>query len=222
MNRLKIPINMAVALPKSPESIDKNGTGEYNLKIWQNVGSLPSGGRVCPRNRRAKREKERWIMADTKHLVVTREGLQKMKEELEYKETTEKMRIAEQLKVAISYGDLSENAEYDAAKNDQATLEQRINELKQMIENAVVVDESKINTDTVGFGTRVTILDIDDPDEEEEVYSIVGTSESDPMNGRLSNESPVGQALIGAHVGDTVVAQTPGGARRLRIVDIAL
>ncbi|MGN0996792.1 MAG: transcription elongation factor GreA, partial [Candidatus Ventricola sp.] len=112
-------------------------------------------------------------MADSKRLVVTREGLQKMKEELEYKETTEKMRIAEQLKVAISYGDLSENAEYDAAKNDQAALEQRINELKAMIENAVVVDESKINTDAVNFGTRVTIVDLDDEDGEEEVYTIV-------------------------------------------------
>ena len=95
-------------------------------------------------------------MSDTKHVVVTREGLQRMKEELEYKETTEKMKVAEQLKVAISYGDLSENAEYDAAKNDQAVLEQRIAELKAMIENAVVVDESKISTDTVGFGSRVT------------------------------------------------------------------
>ena len=161
-------------------------------------------------------------MADSKQLVVTREGLQKMKEELEYKETTEKMRIAEQLKVAISYGDLSENAEYDAAKNDQAALEQRITELRQMIENAVVVDESKINTDAVGFGTRVTLVDVDDPDEEEEIYTIVGTSESDPMNGRLSNESPVGSALLGAHVGEVVSAQTPGGVRRLRIIDIAL
>ena len=161
-------------------------------------------------------------MADNKRLVVTREGLQKMKEELEYKETTEKMRIAEQLKVAISYGDLSENAEYDAAKNDQAALEQRINELRTMIENAVVVDESKINTDVVGFGTRVTIVDLDDEDEEQEIYTIVGTSESDPMNGRLSNESPVGAALFGAHVGDTVTAVTPGGARRLRVVDITI
>ena len=161
-------------------------------------------------------------MAENKQLVITREGLQKMKEELEYKETTEKMRIAEQLKVAISYGDLSENAEYDAAKNDQAALEQRINELRQMIENAVVVDESKINTDAVGFGTRVTLVDVDDEDEEEEVYTIVGTSESDPLNGRLSNESPVGAALLGAHVGEVVTAQTPGGARRLRIIDIAL
>ena len=161
-------------------------------------------------------------MAENKQLVITREGLQKMKEELEFKETTEKMRIAEQLKVAISYGDLSENAEYDAAKNDQAALEQRINELRQMIENAVVVDESKINTDAVGFGTRVTLGDVDDEDGEEEVYTIVGTSESDPLNGRLSNESPVGAALLGAHVGEVVTAQTPGGARRLRIIDIAL
>ena len=161
-------------------------------------------------------------MADTKRLVVTREGLEKMKEELEYKETTEKMRIAEQLKVAISYGDLSENAEYDAAKNDQAALEQRINELKAMIENAVVVDESKIDTNTVNFGTRVTIVDLDDEDEEQETYAIVGTSESDPANGRLSNESPVGAALIGAHVGDVVTAITPGGVRRIRVVEIAL
>ena len=161
-------------------------------------------------------------MSETRRLVVTREGLQKMKEELEYKETTEKMRIAEQLKVAISYGDLSENAEYDAAKNDQAALEQRINELRAMIENAVVVDESKINTDVVGFGTKVTIVDVDDEDEENEVYTIVGTSESDPINGKLSNESPVGAALIGAHVGDVVTAVTPGGVRRLRVVDIAI
>lgn len=160
-------------------------------------------------------------MSDTKHVVVTREGLQRMKEELEYKETTEKMKVAEQLKVAISYGDLSENAEYDAAKNDQAVLEQRIAELKAMIENAVVVDESKISTDMVGFGTRVTIVYEDDPDEEE-TYTIVGTSESDPTNGKLSNESPVGAALVGAHVGETVVAQTPGGALRIKVIEIAL
>ena len=160
-------------------------------------------------------------MSDTKHVVVTREGLQRMKEELEYKETTEKMKVAEQLKVAISYGDLSENAEYDAAKNDQAVLEQRIAELKALIENAVVVDESKISPDTVGFGTRVTIVYEDDPDEEE-TYTIVGTSESDPANGKLSNESPVGAALIGAHVGETVTAQTPGGALRIKVIEIAL
>ena len=99
---------------------------------------------------------------------------------------------------------------------------ERITELKMMIENAVVVDESKINTDAVNFGTRVTIVDMDDEDEEQEVYTIVGTSESDPVNGKLSNESPVGAALIGAHVGDVVTAVTPGGVRRLRVVDIAI
>mgnify|MGYP000476282495 FL=1 len=160
-------------------------------------------------------------MSDTKHVVVTREGLQRMKEELEYKETTEKMKVAEQLKVAISYGDLRENAEYDAAKNDQAVLEQRITELKAMIENAVVVDESKISTDVVGFGTRVTIVYEDEPDDEE-TYTIVGTSESDPANGKLSNESPVGEALIGAHVGETVTAQTPGGPLRIKVIEITL
>ena len=160
-------------------------------------------------------------MSDVKHVVVTREGLQRMKEELEYKETTEKMKVAEQLKVAISYGDLSENAEYDAAKNDQAVLEQRITELKAMIENAVVVDESKISTDVVGFGTRVTIVYEDEPDDEE-TYTIVGTSESDPANGKLSNESPVGAALIGAHVGETVTAQTPGGPLRIKVIEITL
>ena len=90
-----------------------------------------------------------------------------------------------------------------------------------MIENAVVVDESKISTDAVGFGTRVTIVYEDDPDEEE-TYTIVGTSESDPANGKLSNESPVGAALIGAHVGETVTAQTPGGAMRIKVIEIAL
>ena len=177
-------------------------------------------------------------MSDTKHVVVTREGLQRMKEELEYKETTEKMKVAEQLKVAISYGDLSENAEYDAAKNDQAVLEQRIAELKAMIENAVVVDESKISTDTVGFGTRVTIVYEDDPDEEE-TYTIVGTSEGQLLFGAIFSAqigvwmtglppvvvipvAALGAALVGAHVGETVVAQTPGGALRIKVIEIAL
>ena len=171
-------------------------------------------------------------MSDTKHVVVTREGLQRMKEELEYKETTEKMKVAEQLKVAISYGDLSENAEYDAAKNEEALNESEIRELENKIKNAKIMEESTefIKRFTsgelkerpmVGCGSRVTIVYEDDPDEEE-TYTIVGTSESDPTNGKLSNESPVGAALVGAHVGETVVAQTPGGALRIKVIEIAL
>ena len=153
---------------------------------------------------------------------MTQKGYDKLVAELQQLETVERAAASAAIAEARDKGDLSENAEYDAAKNDQASLEQRINELKAMIENAVVVDESKINTDAVNFGTRVTIIDLDDEDAEEEAYTIVGTSESDPANGKLSNESPVGAALIGAHVGDVVSAATPGGARRLRVVNIAL
>ena len=150
-----------------------------------------------------------------KEVVVTREGYNKLEQELENLRTVKRKEVADKIKVARGYGDLSENAEYDAAKNDQAVLEQRIAELKAMIENAVVVDESKISTDTVGFGSRVTLVDQDDPDEEEEVYTIVGTSESDPMNGKLSNESPVGHAIIGHGEGDSVEVVTPSGKTRV-------
>ena len=154
-------------------------------------------------------------------VILTEEGYKQLEKRLEELKFVKRPEITERIKVARDFGDLSENAEYDAAKNDQAVLEQRIAELKAMIENAVVVDESKISTDTVGFGSRVTIVYEDDPDEEE-TYTIVGTSESDPTNGKLSNESPVGAALVGAHVGETVVAQTPGGALRIKVIEIAL
>ena len=157
-------------------------------------------------------------MSETKHVVMTAEGLQKLKEELEYKETTEKMRVAAQLDFARSLGDLSENAEYDAAKNDQAALEQRIQELRAMIENAKIVDST--STDEVGFGSIVRIIEDDDEDAEEEEYTIVGTIEADPFQGRLSNESPVGAALMGARVGQRVEAHTPGGSVFYRVLSI--
>ncbi|MBQ9009081.1 MAG: transcription elongation factor GreA [Clostridia bacterium] len=158
-------------------------------------------------------------MNSSKVNVVTTEGLEKLKKELEYKETTEKMRVAEQLKYAIAQGDLSENAEYDAAKNDQAALEQRITELKALIENAVVVDET--STDEVSFGSVVTIIEQGDPDAEEEVYTIVGSIESNPMENKISNESPIGMALMGAHEGDVVEAHTPSGPLFFKILKIA-
>ncbi len=157
-------------------------------------------------------------MSETKHVVMTAEGLQKLKEELEYKETTEKMRVAAQLDFARSLGDLSENAEYDAAKNDQAALEQRIQELRAMIENAKIVDST--STDKVGFGSIVRIIEDDDEDAEEEEYTIVGTIEADPFQGRLSNESPVGAALMGARVGQRVEAHTPDGSVFYRVLSI--
>ena len=157
-------------------------------------------------------------MAETKHLVVTREGLQKMKEELEYKETTEKMRIAEQLKVAISYGDLSENAEYDEAKAEEARVYGRIAEIENILRMSTFVDDSSVSTETVAVGTVVRVLDLEYDEEDE--YTLVGFTEADPMKLFISQESPIGEALIGAHVGDTVDVQTPGGLVKLKVLGI--
>lgn len=155
---------------------------------------------------------------EVKRQVVTQEGLKKLMDELEYNKTTRRTQIAEQIKVAISFGDLSENAEYDSAKNEQANLEQKISELENTIRNAIVMDEADINTDVVGFGTTVRIADVEEGDEE--VYSIVGGPEADPMNNKISNESPVGAALMGRHVGEEVTIVTPNGPWRVRVEDI--
>ncbi len=155
---------------------------------------------------------------EVKRQVVTQEGLKKLMDELEYNKTTRRTQIAEQIKVAISFGDLSENAEYDSAKNEQANLEQKISELENTIRNAIVMDEADINTDVVGFGTTVRITDVEEGDEE--VYSIVGGPEADPMNNKISNESPVGAALMGRHVGEEVTIVTPNGPWKVRVEDI--
>jgi transcription elongation factor GreA len=155
---------------------------------------------------------------DVKRQIVTKDGLQKMIDELEYSKTTRRTQIAEQIKIAISFGDLSENAEYDAAKNEQAALEQRISELEETIRNAVVVDENNVSTDMVSFGNTVRVADILDGEAEE--FTIVGGPEADPDVGRISNDSPVGSALLGARVGDVVSVVTPGGVWKIRVEEI--
>ncbi len=150
-------------------------------------------------------------MSDTKHVVVTREGLQRMKEELEYKETTEKMKVAEQLKVAISYGDLSENAEYDAAKEEQASVEARIADLEATLKLARIMDESELSNDTASIGMHVKILAEGDDLEDAEEYDLTGSTEADMDLNRISDESPVGAALIGCKVGDSVDVTLPNG-----------
>ena len=155
---------------------------------------------------------------EVKRQIVTKDGLQKMIDELEYSKTTRRTQIAEQIKIAISFGDLSENAEYDAAKNEQAALEQRIAELENTIRNAVVVDENNVSTDTVSFGNTVRIADAEDGEEEE--FTIVGGPEADPDSGRISNDSPVGSALLGARVGDIVTVTTPAGPWKIRVEEI--
>lgn len=153
-----------------------------------------------------------------KEILLTDEGLKQYESELEHLKTTKRKEITEKIKVALSFGDLSENSEYDEAKNEQAKMENRIAELEEMLKNVKIIDEGKKSSKEVNTGTKVRILDIE-MDEELE-YQVVGSSEADPMNGKISDESPVGSALIGHKVGETVVASTPSGELQFKIVKI--
>ncbi len=144
-----------------------------------------------------------------KKVVLTYEGLKNMEAELENLKTVRRKDVAEKIKEARGQGDLSENAEYDAAKEEQAEIEARIVQLEKMLRNAEVIDEECGAKDTISLGTTVTLLDVEF--EEEMEYTIVGSAEADPMNGRISNESPVGMALLGHKKGDNITIETPDG-----------
>lgn len=153
-----------------------------------------------------------------KETLLTKQGLESFQKELEYLKTEKRNEIAEKIKVARSFGDLSENSEYDEAKNEQAKMENRIAELEEMLKNVRIIDEGKKNSRVVNTGTKVRILDIEMNEEMD--YQVVGSSEADPMNGKISDESPVGAALIGHKVGETVTANTPAGELDFKIVKI--
>ena len=144
-----------------------------------------------------------------KQVILTDEGVKKLEEELESLKTVKRKEIAEKIKVALSFGDLSENSEYDEAKNEQAMVEARIAQIEAMLKNAKVIDDDDINTDVVSVGAKVKVLDLEFDEETE--YQIVGSTETDPMNNRISDESPIGKGLVGHRVGDTVEVETPGG-----------
>ena len=150
-----------------------------------------------------------------KRIVVSPEGMEKLKEQLHYLENVRRPQVAEQISIARGYGDLSENAEYDAAKNEQSKLEAEIQELTMTIATAIVMDEDNITTDSVNIGTTVTVscVDTSDPDlyevGEELSYTIVGARESDPVKGLISNDSAIGAALLGKKTGDTVKVVLP-------------
>lgn len=150
--------------------------------------------------------------------LLTQEGYNKLEEELEYLKTVKRKEVAERLKVAISFGDLSENAEYDEAKNEQAKLEEQILKLDEKLRKAVIIDESQIDLDIVTVGSIVKLHDFDFDEEIE--YSIVGSAEADPFKGKISNESPVGKALLGARVGEVVEVQVPDGTNKFKVLDI--
>ncbi|VYT98972.1 transcription elongation factor GreA [Clostridium tertium] len=157
-------------------------------------------------------------MSETKKFVMTYEGVKKLEDELEFLKTVKRKEITEKIKVALGYGDLSENSEYDEAKNEQAFTEGRIIQLENMLKNASVVDESEIPTDKVSVGTIVKVKDFDFDEEVE--YSIVGSAEADPMNFKISNESPVGSALLGKKVGEIVEVSIPDGVNKFEILGI--
>ncbi len=149
---------------------------------------------------------------------LTADGAEKMRKELERLVSYERAEIAKRLRAAIEMGDLSENADYSKAKEDQAFLEGRIQELEYLLHNAVIIEEDNITKDRVQVGVRVTIQE---EGEEPETYHLVGAKEADPRNGKISNESPFGKAILNGKVGDVVEAETPGGKVRLKILKIA-
>lgn len=153
-----------------------------------------------------------------KEVIVTDEGLKKLEQELEELKTIKRKEVAEKIKVARSFGDLSENSEYDEAKNEQAFVESRIATLEAMLKVARVVDESDLSTDQVGVGSKVKVLNV--TKNKEVVYSIVGSTESDPLAGKISDESPIGKALVGAKIGDEVSAEVPAGVLTFKVLEI--
>ncbi len=148
----------------------------------------------------------------------TPEGLQKLKDELDDLILRERPRIVQAIQEARDKGDLSENAEYDAARDEQRDIEARIEQLEEILKNAEVVDNDEGDVDKINIGCKVKILDVED--NEELVYKIVGSTETDSLNGKISNESPVGRALLGAKVGDTVTVETDAGSFDYKVLEV--
>jgi transcription elongation factor GreA len=157
-------------------------------------------------------------MMEEKEILLTQDGYDKLEKELEYLKTEVRAEISERIKVALGFGDLSENSEYDEAKNAQASNEIKIADLENKLRYARIIDESEIDTKTVQVGNTVKILDIEFDEELE--YTIVGSTEVDLKNNKISNESPIGAALIGAKKNQVVEAHTPGGIVKYKILAI--
>lgn len=157
-------------------------------------------------------------MAVETRYKMSQERLDALKEELNYLETTREKEVAELIKEARSFGDLSENSEYDEAKTEQGKLYSKIAELKNLIENAQIVEKTEFSADTVVIGSRVRVLDVDEDVEEE--YQIVGSQEANPMEGRISDDSPFGFALKGHKPGETVTVEAPAGELQFKILSV--
>ncbi|NUG67451.1 transcription elongation factor GreA [Lactobacillus mellis] len=148
---------------------------------------------------------------------MTAEGKEKLEQELEDLKLKKRPEIIERIKIARGFGDLSENSEYTSAKDEQSVVESRISEIKTMLQYAEVVDVNDVDANEVSVGKKVTFQEAD---EEPETYQIVGSAESDPLAGKISNDSPIAQSLLGKKVGDTVTIETPGGAFAVKIINV--
>lgn len=157
-------------------------------------------------------------MATEKVYPMTEAGKEKLEKELEHLKTVKRKEVVERIKIARSFGDLSENSEYDSAKEEQAFVEGRITTLENMIRNAKIIKEDELGSDEVNLGKSVTFVEL--PDGDEETYTIVGSAEADPFEGKISNDSPIAKSLIGHKVGEEVVVQTPGGEMKVKITAI--
>ena len=157
-------------------------------------------------------------MANEKQFPMTAAGKQKLEDELDFLKTIKRKEVVERIKIARDFGDLSENAEYDSAKEDQAFVEGRISTLESMIRNAVIINENESNRDIVRLGTTVTFIEV--PDGDKESYTIVGSAEADPLEGRISNDSPIAKSMLGRTIGENVKVLTPGGEMEIKILSI--
>lgn len=158
---------------------------------------------------------------DDEQTLVTKEGLKKLKEELDHLKSVRRQEVAQRLKEAISYGDLSENSEYEEAKNEQAFVEGRVIELERKIKNAKIISHKETEkTKSIEIGSTVTIRNKSESGDDES-YTIVGSTEADPFDHKISNESPIGKVLLSAKKGDTVTVNTPGGAVKYEVLKVA-
>lgn len=158
-------------------------------------------------------------MAEEKKVILTREGYEKLEKELDYYVSVRRNEISEQIAIARGFGDLSENAEYDEAKNEQSRIEAKIVEMENTLRNCIVVENDEVSTDTVGVGNTVKVMN--DFLKKEQVITIVGANETDPVNLKISSESPIGAALLGKKVGDMVSVEVPVGVMKMTVLEIS-
>ena len=153
-----------------------------------------------------------------KEYKLSAERLKELQDELTYLKTVREKEVADQIKEARSFGDLSENSEYDEAKNEQGKLYSRIAEVENILANCTVIEEHEDDPNAVSLGSKITVLDLEF--QEKETYQVVGSQEADPMNGRISEESPFGRALLGKHIGEDVMVEAPAGTLHYQVLDI--